>query len=140
MLVFRLVLLGVPNILFLSWCVGVLFFVTFVIPYSPCLYWGWWGVPVLGLVSVLEVSYPSGTLVSSGISPRHRKGDTMTRKDYEAIADIITKVKNREEFGGEPVTRDTALILMVIHLAEYLGDENPRFNRETFYRACGFDH
>lgn len=64
----------------------------------------------------------------------------MTRKDYEAIADIITKVKNREEFGGEPVTRDTALILMVIHLAEYLGDENPRFNRETFYRACGFDH
>lgn len=62
----------------------------------------------------------------------------MTKKDYEAIAEIIAKVMKRDKFGGQPTTREEAVHLMAIHLSTYFGDQNPRFNRDTFYKACGF--
>ena len=58
----------------------------------------------------------------------------MTKKDYEAIAHVINN--NRIDFEeGE----DGYVVLNLVshHLAHYMAQDNPRFNREIFLKACG---
>ena len=63
----------------------------------------------------------------------------MTKKDYEQIAEAIEQavyacknasVKASEQFGIESVT---------IKIANALGQDNPRFDHDKFYEACGVD-
>jgi phosphohistidine phosphatase SixA len=63
----------------------------------------------------------------------------MTRKDYQLIAGTISKLMqglNGEEcFKGHiPVVRE-----LVNSLSDKLEEDNPRFNRATFWRACALD-
>ncbi len=55
---------------------------------------------------------------------------TMTRKHFEAIAEIINL--HRATGDSETVRR------LADELSVYFEDENPRFNRPTFLAACGF--
>lgn len=55
----------------------------------------------------------------------------MTRKDYELIAKVL---KNSDEVADD-MTRNALADMF----ADALEDENPRFNRETFLRACGIN-
>ena len=64
----------------------------------------------------------------------------MTKKDYEAIADIIRRQMKRSEHSwktDELTPAQEAVRLVAVHLAVLFGDTNPRFNNETFYEACG---
>lgn len=55
-----------------------------------------------------------------------KKGSIMSKKDYIAIAEIITRTVGPRE---RP--------LLVWALASYLAQDNPRFDRKRFYLACG---
>jgi hypothetical protein len=57
----------------------------------------------------------------------------MTRKDYVLIA----KVLSRRE--GNTVQELLNWGHMCNDMAREFAVENPRFNRETFLKACGFD-
>lgn len=58
----------------------------------------------------------------------------MTRKDYELISNVIANV--RKEFRGVEdginASRDIA-----VFLAGRLANDNPRFDRDRFLKACG---
>lgn len=54
----------------------------------------------------------------------------MTRKDYELIAETIATAWH----GSAELKAD-----LVNRFADRLEDENPRFNREIFFRACGIN-
>lgn len=57
----------------------------------------------------------------------------MTRKDFELIAGVFAsfgEVCELEETIGADIARQ---------LAEALAGTNPRFNRETFLKACGVE-
>lgn len=60
----------------------------------------------------------------------------MTRKDYRLIAEEFAKmVKGLEQPFAKhhlPVIRE-----LVHNLSDKLKEENPRFNRYTFHKACG---
>jgi hypothetical protein len=58
----------------------------------------------------------------------------MTRKDYILIADSIKN--SRENWEGYQEGQE-AIDGLARCLATKLGQENPRFNRETFLTACG---
>ena len=73
----------------------------------------------------------------------------MTRKDYVNIAAAIlaTQVRikaNRfEQRGGKvyPIDQDEQLRGVrraAAHLCEFLADDNPRFDRGRFLKACGY--
>jgi hypothetical protein len=51
----------------------------------------------------------------------------MTRKDFQAIADIIAEV-------GPGGAND---VWLAGHFADMLATTNPRFDRDKFVRACG---
>ena len=53
----------------------------------------------------------------------------LTRKDYKAIAAII-----KGEMHLNKLSPNIAL-----GLADYMAADNPRFNRERFVQACGYD-
>jgi hypothetical protein len=58
----------------------------------------------------------------------------MTKKDYELIAAAINLV------GYANVSNEaaqTTLNKLARLLAEQLGNDNPRFNRDKFLQACG---
>jgi len=55
----------------------------------------------------------------------------MTRKDYELIASVL---RNADEVADQETL--TALVEM---FADKLEDENPRFDRETFFRKSGIN-
>ena len=58
----------------------------------------------------------------------------MTRKDYQAVAEIISTLADKYQFDeGKDIIAEVAL-----DLADMMQDDNPRFNRETFLDACGF--
>ena len=59
----------------------------------------------------------------------------MTRKDYVLIADSIKTARDNWD-GFTPEARE-AIDGLARSLASKLGQENPRFNRETFLTACG---
>jgi hypothetical protein len=61
-----------------------------------------------------------------------RERDTMTRKDYQLIANAINELVS--DFGkGETV----AISLVADTLADALTATNPLFNRARFLTACG---
>jgi hypothetical protein len=60
----------------------------------------------------------------------------MTRRDYRAIAGVIA--------GEVALARDQSPVLDVLRnvtrsVADVCAQDNCRFKRDTFYRACGFD-
>jgi len=69
-----------------------------------------------------------------GRKPPKRKGQDMTRKDYEIIAKAIT-----EAFAWEIGKKEGEhAISRVAHiLANSLRNDNPRFNEDKFLKACG---
>lgn len=54
----------------------------------------------------------------------------MTRKDYEAIAEILSAVEK------ERPTQVGAILAVMRGLADYFEKDNPRFNRDRFVEAC----
>ena len=73
----------------------------------------------------------------------------MTRKDYELIARILRAYAESDKLTRSQLERhnqtlstiDTAreirLQSIVDSFANVLSSDNPRFNRETFLKACG---
>ena len=71
------------------------------------------------------------------------ENDNMTRKDYELIAAILRAYANLDKINEvEGKTNRTNDLLkyrlecIVDSFANVLGSESPRFNRETFIKAC----
>lgn len=61
---------------------------------------------------------------------------SMTRKDYELIAQVICKFYNRAKKEGIPEAQ-AFLILMANELAAGFERDNPAFQRAKFFVACG---
>jgi hypothetical protein len=73
----------------------------------------------------------------------------MTRKDYEMIAAVLKRytdtdnahIEHMAETDFEPSDTDRARAsrtrLIIKSIADALENDNPRFNRETFYKAAG---
>jgi hypothetical protein len=59
----------------------------------------------------------------------------MTKKDYELIAQAITATS--AEFARQGEDAFPYLAELAENLATMLEDDNPRFNRSTFLKACG---
>ena len=57
----------------------------------------------------------------------------MTRKDYELVANAIARMPT-----FAPTLRTTQHSVARA-LADAFETDNPRFNRETFLKACGID-
>lgn len=55
----------------------------------------------------------------------------MTRRDYEAVADIIRRHKEVYEMDG------ATLVSVAESLATLFGAGNPAFSPDRFYEACG---
>lgn len=56
----------------------------------------------------------------------------MTKKDYELIAKAISRVTAMPapyRYGGQ---------YSALALADVLGKDNPRFDKERFLKACGY--
>ena len=62
----------------------------------------------------------------------------MTRKDYEKIAQAVRQV-NEDVSGWEDARPDEVLDLLASYLCKVLEQDNPRFDRERFLSACGFE-
>lgn len=71
----------------------------------------------------------------------------MTKKDYELIASKIKQqvslrctVAYPKSNEGEPIFNDewTALNALAYQLAEVLMNDNSKFDKERFLKACGF--
>jgi hypothetical protein len=65
-----------------------------------------------------------------------RKGYTMSRKDYELIASVIKSIAY--DTALDQLGATSKLRILSMRMANKLKEENPRFNSETFERACGF--
>jgi len=73
----------------------------------------------------------------------------MTRKDYELIASVFkafitadnANIAHIHSAGLEPEqidwTRAARTLLIAKRMTDALAKDNPRFNRETFKKACG---
>jgi hypothetical protein len=73
----------------------------------------------------------------------------MTRKDYELLAAVLRRytdtdnahIEHMKETDFEPSDTDRARSsrtrLIIKSIADALENDNPRFNRETFYKAAG---
>jgi len=61
----------------------------------------------------------------------------MTRKDYEAIANVFSKLSDSDIAG----TPDGNLMLskVVEGVADVLKADNERFDRQRFLTACGYN-
>lgn len=59
----------------------------------------------------------------------------MTRKDFELIARVFAREISLE--GGNVTDRRYLIGGLARMMATELSGTNPRFNRETFLRACG---
>ena len=55
----------------------------------------------------------------------------MTRKDYILIAAVINRV------GDDPTVNTWTLWRLANELSDRLAQDNPRFDRERFLKACG---
>jgi hypothetical protein len=61
----------------------------------------------------------------------------MTRKDYVLIANAIRNTLVDPEFGITLPDREAdGVHRAALELSRWLADDNPRFDRETFLRAC----
>tara|TARA_R110000868_G_scaffold357819_1_gene619352 strand:- start:419 stop:655 length:237 start_codon:yes stop_codon:yes gene_type:complete len=67
------------------------------------------------------------------------KGQDMTRKDYELIAEAIRKsllVFEDREIKKQRDDSAIATAVIIRHLQEEFKRDNPRFNAEKFWEAC----
>ena len=60
----------------------------------------------------------------------------MTRKDYQLIAGTIAPIVKGARYDHR---YESCLRELVNTLSDKLEQDNPRFNRETFWRACALD-
>jgi len=61
----------------------------------------------------------------------------MSRKDYCAIAEAIRSTRAITDDGhGQTLAVD----IVAERIADVMAKDNPRFDRERFYRACGANH
>ena len=76
-------------------------------------------------------------LVSSGVvvTSHKIKGQKMTRKDYQKVADIIRK--NLATSWDD--SSDLAVGLIAQDMAIMFASDNERFNPSMFYKACGLN-
>jgi hypothetical protein len=58
----------------------------------------------------------------------------MTKKDYELIAGYVNVLRVSYRIGSEALE---VLENQTEGLCELLEQDNPRFNRDTFLKACG---
>jgi hypothetical protein len=85
----------------------------------------------------------NGFLVAIVVNVRlstEKIGENMTRKDYEMIAKQINRLVLRNAYvTNHPENAHAMATLrdLTINLAIELGDDNPRFDPHTFYKACG---
>jgi hypothetical protein len=65
----------------------------------------------------------------------------MTKKDYELIAEAIAYAAELTKMLGgiDAETRDRVITLIAKKIASGLEMDNPRFNREIFFKACGLE-
>jgi len=64
----------------------------------------------------------------------------MTRKDYQAIAEAIAKVRaDRRAPNGGMLPQEVRHVIEEIEdaLVKVFENDNPRFNRDRFLGACG---
>ena len=59
---------------------------------------------------------------------------SMTKKDYELIAEAVNEVIMSE--ANEIQDQTSTQMYFIEPFAERLARENPRFNREKFVKAC----
>ena len=57
-----------------------------------------------------------------------------TRQHYKAIAEIVKNAKERDFWSS---FRVQALARIAYDLADCFGKDNPRFDRQKFFDACG---
>ena len=57
----------------------------------------------------------------------------MSRKDYNAIADIIHTARNRYQSTADGLP---AINYIELELAYYMAKASPKFNRDKFFAAC----
>jgi hypothetical protein len=57
----------------------------------------------------------------------------MTRRDYRAFAEIL---KTQRQFFKEGEDGLAVLDTVAVLMAQYLIQDNPRFNRDKFLNAC----
>jgi hypothetical protein len=59
----------------------------------------------------------------------------MTKKDYELIAKVLDG--SAQSHALNPFTGKSLFVELVEDFATALQNENPRFNRDIFFMACG---
>lgn len=60
----------------------------------------------------------------------------MTRKDYQLIANTLAAERAYHADLGQAYAAET-VESVAARLADELADDNPRFDRERFLKACG---
>lgn len=71
-----------------------------------------------------------------------KKGEIMTRKDYELIAKAVKDSMNIESLGNKTsdlTDRQVAIIGLAETLSIRLQEDNARFDSERFLKACGLN-
>jgi hypothetical protein len=58
----------------------------------------------------------------------------MTKKDYQLIAGYVNVLRIEARIGSEALE---SIEKTTVALCECLEEQNPRFNRDTFLKACG---
>jgi len=58
----------------------------------------------------------------------------LTEKDFEEIAGTVKDAREAIDTGGAP--REEYL---AVRLADWLEEQNPRFDRDKFLKACGME-
>ena len=61
----------------------------------------------------------------------------MTRKDYELIASVFYFPAHHREDWSKDITE--AWEGMIYNMADALEQDNPKFDRDRFLKACGID-
>jgi hypothetical protein len=61
----------------------------------------------------------------------------MTRKDYELIAATIRNARLQGSYHTDEA--ESMRELIAAHIAHELANDNPRFDRARFLKACGLD-
>ena len=65
----------------------------------------------------------------------------MTKKDFQLIADVVATPNRASQMGNGPLADAHARYRRALaeQFADALASTNPRFQRETFLRACKVD-
>ena len=61
----------------------------------------------------------------------------MTKKDYIVIAKVINEELKQWDKGLTPQVI-SSINNIALALSNVMADDNPRFNRDKFFDACGF--